>query len=237
MRILAIGGHICDMEFSCGAILAKHARMGDEVYILSTTVGEKGYPWDDEEGVKAYKQQKIEEGKRCGEKLGAVESWYLDYEDSNLPLSRAVQEELCDEIRRIRPDIVITHWNKATHNDHLNTALNVEKAVSLAGLPSHFSKYPVHGVKRLFYTDNFEDPIDFYPNVYISFEEEDMQRWQEAIRELAVGRGEILGIPFGDFYQSYARTKGIMANKTYAQAFYTNFKVKTDKLFTAIKPE
>lgn len=238
MRILAIGGHICDMEFACGAVLAKHARLGDEVYLLSTTVGERGWPWPDKEGVKAYKQQKIEEGIRCAQKLGAIESRHLDYGDTELPLDREVQLKLCDEIRRIRPDIVITHWRKATHNDHYHTALNVEQAVSLAGLPTNFSQYPEHGVKRIFYTDNWEDQVDFTPNVYIPFEEEDMQRWQDAINEFAVGRGEVTRFRFCEFYRHYAHTKGMLAGVPYAQAFYTEFKkIKNDKLFTTCKPE
>lgn len=229
MRILAIGGHICDIEFSCGAVLAKHARLGDEVYILATTVGERGYP--DPNGIPAYRQQKIDEGLRCAQKLGAVESKYLDYPDTELPYSREVQIEICEEIRRVRPDIVITHWKKAEHTDHYNTAANVEKAVWFAALPSIVTKHPVHSVKRIFYTDNWEDQIDFVPNVFISVEEEDMQRWQNAINEFSVGRGEISNFHFNKFYEHYAYVRGMVVRFPYAQAFYSEVKIKTDKLF------
>ena len=233
MRILAIGGHICDIEFSCGAVLAKHARLGDEVYILSTTVGERGYP--DPTKIPEYRQQKIEEGLRCAEKLGAIESRYLDYPDTELPCNRDVQIEICEEIRRIKPDIVITHWKKATHTDHYATAINVEKAVWFAALGSIVTEHPEHSVKRVYYTDNWEDQVDFEPNVFISFTEEDMEKWQDAINEFAVGRGEISKFHFNKFYKHYAHVKGMLAGFEYAQAFYTDVKIKTDKLFTQPK--
>jgi LmbE family N-acetylglucosaminyl deacetylase len=236
MRILAIGGHICDMEFSCGAVLAKHARMGDQVYLLSTTVGEKGGQFA--ENVPKYRKQKIEEGLRCAQKLGAVESRVLDYGDTELPCSREVQMEIAEEIRRIRPDVVITHWNKATHTDHYNTAINVEQAISLAGLAAIKTKYPEHGVGRIFYTDNWEDQVDFVPNVYISFTQEDMDTWQDAINEFAVGRGELFAFHFTEYYRHYAHLRGMEARMPYAQAFYTPIKkIKSDRLFTTCKPE
>ncbi len=235
MRILAIGGHIGDMELSCGAVLAKHARLGDEVYILSTTVGERGcrYP----EKIAEYKKQKIEEGLRCAQKLGAVESRHLDYPDTELPCTREVQIEICEEIRRIRPDIVITHWKKATHTDHYNTAINVEKAVWFAKLPTIVTEHPSHSVKKIFYTDNWEDPIDFVPNVFVSFEEEDMERWQAAIYEFAAGRGEVVSFRFNKFYEHYSYVRGMVAGFAHAQAFYSELIIKTDKLFAACNCE
>jgi len=117
------------MEFACGAVLAKHARLGDEVYLLATTVGERGCSSLDDNDIEMNKKQKIEEGRRCAEILGAKESNYLEYPDTELPCSRDVQLKIADEIRRIKPDIVITHWNTAQHTDHYNTAINVEKAI------------------------------------------------------------------------------------------------------------
>ena len=234
MIILAIGGHICDMEFSCGAVLAKHARMGDEVHLLATTVGEKGcgslMP------VEAYKQQKIEEALKCAKKLGAVSSTWLDYPDAELPCDRKVQLEIADEIRRIKPNIVITHWNKANHTDHYNTAINVEKALWFAKMSTIETNHSCHSVSRLYYTDNWEDPIDFVPNVYVSVEEEDIDTWQSAISEFQVGRGEIARFKFIDYYRHLTYVRGMVAGFEYAQAFYTKIDVHTGKLFGAYNP-
>ena len=106
MKILAIGGHICDMEFTCGAVLAKHARLGDEVHFLATTVGEKGC--GKKMPVEVYKKQKIEEGLKCAKKLGAASSTWLNYPDAELPCNREVQIEIAAVIRRIKPDVVNT---------------------------------------------------------------------------------------------------------------------------------
>ena len=234
MIILAIGGHICDMEFTCGAVLAKHARMGDEVHLLATTAGEKGGKAS--MPVEEYKQQKIEEGLRCAKKLGAASSTWLDYPDAELPCDREVQIKIAAEIRRIRPNIVITHWNKATHNDHYNTAVNVEKALWISQRAAIKTSHPVHTVERLFYTDNWEDPIDFVPNVYVSVEDEDIETWQSAISEFQVGRGEISGFHFVDYYRHLAHVRGMVVRYKYAQAFYTKINVRTGKLFGVYDP-
>ena len=224
---------MCDMEFTCGAVLAKHARLGDEVYLLTTTIGEKGGTSEPEK----YKQQKIEEGLKCAEKLGVIESTWLDYPDAEYPCDRKAQIELCDEIRRIKPDIVITHWNKATHTDHYNTAINVEKAIWFAKIGTIETNHPAHVVKRLFYADNWEDSIGFTPNVYVSVDDEDIERWQSAIREFAAGRGLFVGgFRFADYYEHLAHVRGMVARNKYAQAFYTEFNVRTDGLFGTYNP-
>ena len=234
MKILAIGAHICDMEFTCGAVLAKHVRLGDEVYILSTTAGEMGCGSAD--AVEAYKQQKIDEGLRCAQKLGVKESFWLDYPDTEYPCTREAQMELCDIIRRIKPDVVITHWNKARHRDHYNTAINVEKALWLASIRTIKTNHPPHIVKRLFYTDNWEDPKDFVPNVFISVEEEDIERWQAAINEFAVGRGEISGFHFTEYYRHLTYVRGMVSKCNNAQAFYSDMTICTEKLFSNFNP-
>ena len=247
MIILAIGAHICDMEFTCGAVLAKHARMGDEVHLLSTTVGEKGCGsllpaavLESGRGsmptVEAYKKQKIEEGLKCAKKLGAVSSTWLDYPDAELPCDRKVQLEIAAEIRRIKPDIVITHWNTARHSDHYKTAVNVEKALWIAKMPTIETGHPRHVVSRLYYTDNLEDQIDFVPNVFVSVKEEDIATWQSAISEFLVGRGERSGFSFVDYYRHLAHVRGMEAKFKYAQAFYTEMNVRTGKLFGAYNP-
>ena len=43
-RILAIGGHVGDMELTCGGILATCAAAGGHIATLALTAGEKGVP-------------------------------------------------------------------------------------------------------------------------------------------------------------------------------------------------
>ena len=42
--ILAIGAHCGDVEVTCGAVLAKHNKLGDRIAILHLTLGEGGNP-------------------------------------------------------------------------------------------------------------------------------------------------------------------------------------------------
>jgi len=43
MRVLAVGAHPDDVEFSCGGTLAKYAQAGHTVIIAYATNGDKGH--------------------------------------------------------------------------------------------------------------------------------------------------------------------------------------------------
>ena len=66
--LLAVGAHAGDMEASCGAVLAKHARRGDTVVLLHLTLGEGGNP---ALAPAAYGEQKRREAEAVASSMGA----------------------------------------------------------------------------------------------------------------------------------------------------------------------
>ncbi|MHB1955334.1 MAG: PIG-L deacetylase family protein, partial [Sulfobacillus sp.] len=44
MRVMAIGAHAADMEFSVGALLIQQVNKGDQVTVVHWTLGERGHP-------------------------------------------------------------------------------------------------------------------------------------------------------------------------------------------------
>lgn len=215
--ILAIGGHIGDMELTAGGVLATHALKGDKVIILALTAGEKGCP--PHTPVADYRKQKVAEAKAFADDLGAV-SVVWDYPDCELPLNDEARYMLCDEIRKYKPDVLLTHWHGSIHKDHITTQKLVFDAQLLAGLPAVERGLPAHFAKELYYCENWEDPYKFVPHTYVEVSDEGFKLWEKAITHhwFTVHSKDF---KYKDYYTHLMRVRGIEMRKTYAQTFMT----------------
>ena len=113
--ILAVGAHIGDMELTCGALLAANAVHGGRSVTLALTAGEKGAPAGAD--VAEYRKSKISEAEAFAAELGG-EAIVLGYPDGLLPDNDEARFTVCDVIRRVKPDILITHHAHSMHKDH-----------------------------------------------------------------------------------------------------------------------
>ena len=113
--ILAVGAHIGDMELTCGALLAANAVHGGRSVTLALTAGEKGAPAGAD--VAEYRKSKIAEAEAFAAELGG-EAIVLGYPDGLLPDNDEARFAVCDVIRRVKPDILITHHAHSMHKDH-----------------------------------------------------------------------------------------------------------------------
>lgn len=114
-RILAIGGHVGDMELTCGGVLATCAAAGGHIATLALTGGEKGNPPG--QTPEEYRVQKVQEAEHFARILGG-NAYVLDYADGLLPDDDTVRFQVCDIIRREKPDLILTHHGKSMHKDH-----------------------------------------------------------------------------------------------------------------------
>lgn len=213
--ILAIGGHVGDMELTAGGVLATHALNGDKVIILSLTGGEKGCP--PHITVADYRKQKLAEAKAFADEIGAI-SVVWDYPDCELPLNDEAKYKLCDEIRKYKPDVMLTHWHGSIHKDHITTQKLVFEAQLLAGLPAVERELPAHFAKELLYCENWEDPYKFVPHTYVEVSEQGFKLWEKAITHhwFTVHSTDF---KYKDYYTHLMRVRGIEMRKTYAQTF------------------
>lgn len=113
--VLAIGAHIGDAELTAGALLATCAVHGGKAVTLALTAGEKGAPAGAD--IAEYRRNKIREAEAFAAELGG-ESYVLNYEDGLLPDNDEVRFAVCDIIRKVKPDIIVTHHEKSMHKDH-----------------------------------------------------------------------------------------------------------------------
>lgn len=213
--ILAIGAHAGDMEVSCGAVLAKHAKLGDKVVLLHLTLGEGGNPTL---SPAEYGAQKKREAEAIAKAIGA-EVVFGPYKDGELPNNDEARRYVADVIRQVKPTHIITHWKNSIHPDHANTYAIVNDAVLLASLEGVVTAHPRHrGVRSILYTENWEDPEGFTPYVYVDVSEE-LEAWKEWIVNYQFIKGGISSFPYLDYYAALARVRGALAGTKYAVAF------------------
>ena len=162
--ILAVGAHIGDMELTCGALLAANAVHGGRSVTLALTAGEKGAPAGAD--VAEYRKSKVAEAEAFAAELGG-EAIVLGYPDGLLPDNDEARFAVCDVIRRVKPDILITHHAHSMHKDHAACHRIVTDAWFYAAIEGFERDLPRHFARHLYYAENWEDAEGFQPYVYL----------------------------------------------------------------------
>lgn len=117
---LAIGAHPDDIEFGCGATLARWATAGTEVHFLILTDGSKG-TWNVDDDLAALVQTRRTEARDAATTLANATVHFGDFVDGELESDGAGRELVCRVIRDVRPQIVLGHdpWQRyRLHPDH-----------------------------------------------------------------------------------------------------------------------
>ncbi len=205
-RVLAVGGHAADMEFSAGATIAKYAAAGAQTVLLHLTAGEMGHPRLSGE---EYAKQKIDEAHRAAAILGG-EARFLPYKDADLPRNDEVAYAIADTIREVRPDVLITHWRGSFHSDHVNCHYNTMRALFLAGLPAIKREHPAHYPSTILFPENWEDMDDFDPDLYVDIADV-YDRWIEAASQYELFSGSVSGFRYRDYYEALTITRGCLS--------------------------
>ena len=145
---LAIGAHPDDVEFGCGATLAKWAAAGCTVHHLVCTDGSKG-TWDPDADTGALARRREDEQRaaaRCLAGASAGEVVFLREVDGELERIRELRGAVAKVIRRLRPGVVLGHdpWKRyRLHPDHRHAGLLARGAL-VAARDAHF--FREHGI-------------------------------------------------------------------------------------------
>jgi LmbE family N-acetylglucosaminyl deacetylase len=143
---LAIGAHPDDVEFGCGATLAKWAAQGCVVHHLILTDGSKG-TWNADADTNALVAQRQIEQRDAASRLAGAhmgEVMFLDQIDGELDSSLALRGEVARRIRMIRPEIILGHdpWKRyRLHPDHRHAGLLACEAIVAARDPHFFREH------------------------------------------------------------------------------------------------
>jgi len=123
-NVLAVGAHADDIEIGCGGVVAKHVKKGDNVYMLIMTTS----TYSNYDGRVLRTQKEGEKETINGAKVLGAKLVQLDFETKNLPYSGESVEAINEVIDRYDIEIIYTHWNHDTHQDHVRTTQAVMSA-------------------------------------------------------------------------------------------------------------
>ncbi|CAN5745073.1 PIG-L family deacetylase [soil metagenome] len=142
-RALAIGAHPDDIEFGCGATLARWAAAGSAIHHLVCTDGSKG-SWDPADDVARLVARRQDEQRAAAAALGATgDVVFLGWPDGELDSGLRQRSQVASWIRRLRPDVVLGHdpWKRyRLHPDHRHAGLLACEGVVAARDPHFFTE-------------------------------------------------------------------------------------------------
>jgi 4-oxalomesaconate hydratase len=170
--VLAISAHAADYVWRAGGTLARYAQEGHKVHVIVLSFGERGEsaelwkePGQTEEQVKQIRRA---ETLAAAEILGvSIECW--DWGDYPIRIDEARLEALVLSIRRIRPQVIITHGHRDPFNpDHPDVSEATRRAAVLAQSPGYRPDIPVCPPINIFgYEHHQPELCDFKPDVII----------------------------------------------------------------------
>jgi LmbE family N-acetylglucosaminyl deacetylase len=211
-RALAIYAHPDDMEMACGATLATWAVAGATVHGLVVARGDKG---DAEHKGRAEPRAgtREREAQRAAELLGLADVEFLGIPDGEVENQATLRERLVEAVRRLRPEIVLTHDPTAVffgnryynHRDHRELGWAVLDAVFPASsLPGYFPHVgSPHSVGVALLSGSLEPNcyvqvaagIDRKVQALLAYESRGVK--EAEIRELVLARGAAEGARVG----------------------------------------
>jgi N-acetylglucosamine malate deacetylase 1 len=225
-KIMAVAAHPGDGLFTMGAVLAQQIERGGAGALLNLSLGERGAPKDIP--VQQYGEMQRAATEKAAQLLG-FDAAFLSYPDGEIPFTEESALHVCDAIRELQPDVVLTHWIGSEHKDHRNCHLIVRDAVFFASLATLERSRPAHSVSKIFYADNWEDAANFVPDTYIDIEPI-YEKWLEACDFYPMWRGQNGFFRYNDYYSSLAVMRGCLAEFKYAVALMADESQRAHRL-------
>lgn len=196
-KILAIGAHPDDIEFSCAGFLLKQKKRGAQVHILIMSKGENGNNGD---GF----QRKIEQ--EAAQSFSQFDSLHFgSFRDGEIGFISATIDFIEKIVYKIKPDLILTHYPEDWHQDHINTALSVRAACRT--------------VPKLWYYHSYS-AIHFNPLIYVDISTESSNK--RNLLELfhsQINKNLTKGIDLARIAIEYNRSYGNEVGVEYAEGF------------------
>jgi LmbE family N-acetylglucosaminyl deacetylase len=131
LRLLILGAHPDDAEFHAGGLAAIYRRLGHVVKMVALTNGDAGHHQMHGPELAARRRQ---EAAAAGAVIGAeYVAW--DHHDGFLQPTIELRLEVIRELRRFRPDLVLTHRPDDYHPDHRAVGNVVRDASYMVTVP------------------------------------------------------------------------------------------------------
>ncbi len=164
-KVLVLGAHPDDAEYFAGGLLARHAKEGSEIRIVSVTNGQSGHQSIPSPELIAIRRQ---EAANSGAVIGAT---YVtgEFPDGYLQPTLELREFIIREIRQFAPDLVLTHRPFDYHPDHRAVGQAVQDASYMVLVPKVVPDCPppVREPLVAYMNDLFTRPAPFRADVVL----------------------------------------------------------------------
>jgi LmbE family N-acetylglucosaminyl deacetylase len=221
---MAIVAHPDDIEFSCAGTLARWAKAGARISYVLCTSGDVGI---DEAGMTRARATEIREAEQqdAARLAGAAEVIFLREPDGMLQATLELRKRLVREIRRFRPEVVVTGdptflWagsDYINHPDHRAAATAaLDATFPAAGQPNLFEEiaeegFAAHKPRKVYVTVwggetdlfvNIEETIDL-KIAALRAHKSQMKEWdpEPSVREWAAERGKGKEMAYAEGYR------------------------------------
>lgn len=114
MKVLVFGAHPDDLEIGMGGTIAKHVAAGDEVIMVVGTVPSQA--------------ERRKEEARVGAKILGGDLRFLEIESDEFEYNRRLVGQIDALLKEIDPELIYTHWDQDSHQDHNNLSRGVMSA-------------------------------------------------------------------------------------------------------------
>ena len=128
LKLMCVTAHPDDECFAFGGALALYAARGVETYVVCLTDGQAASNRGNAGSSEALGKMRREEFRRSCEVLGVTHHELMDYQDGRLEFVEfpVAAGRLVEQIRRFRPDVVMTFGGDGglnTHSDHMMASM------------------------------------------------------------------------------------------------------------------
>jgi LmbE family N-acetylglucosaminyl deacetylase len=221
---MSIVAHPDDIEFSCVGTLARWAKAGARISYVLCTSGDVGI---DSPGMTRQRAAEIRETEslEAARIAGASEVIFLREPDGLLQATLELRKRLVREIRRFKPEVVMTGdptivWagsDYINHPDHRAAALAaLDATFPAAGQPNLFEEIALEGFlahkPRKVFVNTWENTADLYVNIEETIDlkiaalrahKSQMKDWdpENSIREWAAERGKGKEMAYAEAYR------------------------------------
>jgi bacillithiol biosynthesis deacetylase BshB1 len=228
--ILAIAAHPDDIELICGGTLIRAQMLGRSTGILDLAAGElasRGTP-----------ELRAKEAAKAAKVMGVSVRENLGFPDGGIQNTPETRAKVAVVIRRLKPQIVITHSLRGRHPDHPIVAQLVRDACFVAGLKKVEPKVPAHRPRKVIHALSFREDNQkptFVVDISDAFEKklEAIGCYESQFGE-AVQAGEVYpnGEPLHDLIRHHAAHYGSLIRCRYGEPFYTTETMRVDDVAT-----
>ncbi|HEV3075636.1 MAG TPA: PIG-L deacetylase family protein [Thermoanaerobaculia bacterium] len=207
LRVIVFGAHPDDPETGCGGLIALLTREGHEVIVAYATC----FRGDRKIGDEPEAVVRRREATAACQILGA-KPHFFDYAHEKLTGDEATLEAVSAWLKKVQPDVVVTHWPLDTHENHHATSSLV------------WQSYVREGTWNLYFFEVMTDrqTKGFRPDLYLDIERvrevkkracfchesQEPDRFWAVHEEMQRRRGEECGVKCAEAYFLVEARKG-----------------------------